>query len=144
MTLLSCWNQKPFGTNLFESEFNHLLAERTFTPPCDIEEKDTHFLLTLDLPGLHKEDIEVEVNEDTLTVSGFRKEEKKSEESSWLKSERFTGKFLRAFSLGESVDVKSIQASYEDGVLKLQIPRLKETKSEVIKIKVEEKLKDSH
>lgn len=144
MTLLSLWNQRPFGSNFFEPEVNHLLTQKTFTPACDIEANENNFLISVDLPGLKREDIEVEVNEDTLTVSGYRKEEKRSEESGWIKSERFTGKFLRAFSLGEAVDAKGIQASYEEGVLKLQIPRVKEPKAEVIKIKVGEKLKETH
>lgn len=144
MTLLSLWNQRPFGSSAFESDLNKFVTQRTFTPACDIEENENHFLIAVDIPGLKKEDIEVEVNDDTLTVSGTRKEEKRSEESGWIKSERFTGKFLRAFSLGEAVDAKGIQASYEDGVLKLQIPRVKEPKAEVIKIKVGEKLKETH
>ena len=143
MTMLSLWNYNPLTNGFFESGFQDGSIERDFVPPCDIEEKDGHFLLSMDVPGLKKEDIHIEVEKEILTISGLRKEEK-STTKGVLKSERFSGKFYRAFSLGESVDVKRIEASYEDGVLRLLIPREKEVKPEVIKIKVGEKYSDTH
>ena len=144
MTMLSLWNYKPLTKGFFDLGLDDWALEKSFVPPCDIEEKENHFLISMDVPGLKKEDIQVEVDKDTLRVWGERKEDKKTEKNGFLKTERFFGKFYRAFSLGEAVDAGRIEASYEDGVLRLLIPREKEVKPEVIKIKVGEKLPDTH
>jgi len=143
MTMLNLWNYKPLTQSFFDDSHD-TSWERSFVPPCDIEEKESAFLISLDVPGLKKEDIQIELENDILKVSGERKEERKTTEKGFLKSERFTGKFYRAFSLGETVNAKSIEASYEEGVLRLLVPKEKEVKPEVIKIKVGEKLPDTH
>ena len=79
-----------------------------------------------------------------MIVSGERKQEKKNNETGFSRTERFSGKFYRAFSLGENVNASGIEAFYEEGVLRLRLPREKEVKPEVIKIKVGEKLKETH
>lgn len=146
MTTLSLWNDKPFLRHFFGQDWEPALTEATFVPPCDIEEKEGFYLLTLDLPGIKKEDIDIQVHEDTLTISGERKSDSQKKESNWTRSERFTGKFQRAFTLGNAVNSKLIEACYEDGVLKVRIPKEKEEKPEVVKIKVGERLglSDTH
>ena len=122
------------------------MTETAFIPPCDIEEREGFYLLTLDLPGLKKEEIDVQVHENNLTISGERKAEIQEKENNWNRVERFSGKFQRVFSLGERVNRNLIEASYENGVLKLRIPKEKEVKPEALKIKVGEKLhlSDTH
>lgn len=146
MTTLSLWNESPLFKNFFSRESEPWLGEVAYVPPCDIEEKENCFLISMDIPGMKKEDFDIQVNDEVLTISGTRKQERKAEEKGFSRSERFTGKFERAFSLGEKVYVKKIEASYEEGVLKVLIPREKEVKPEVIKIKVGEKLQrtDTH
>ena len=144
MTTLSLWNEKPFLKTFFGPELDSWMGERSFVPPCDIEEKENCFLLSMDIPGLKKEDIHIEVDNDTLIISGERKKEQKTLEALYTRAERFSGKFYRSFSLGETIDANHIEASYEEGVLKLRLPREKELKPEVIKIKVGEKLKETH
>lgn len=144
MTTLSLWNEKPFFRKFFGPELDSWTTEYSFVPPCDIEEREDCFLLSMDIPGLRKEDIQIETDQDTLTISGERKQEKNKTENGVLRMERFSGKFHRAFSLGETIDARSIEASYENGVLKLRLPREKEVKPEVIKIKVGEKLTETH
>lgn len=99
-------------------------AERTYTPACDVSEKDDGFMLCMDLPGFKKEDIKIEMNENVLTISGERKREVKADvEPKGHRIERYYGSFARSFSLPTNVDVEKIEAHYEDGVLNLHIPK---------------------
>ena len=93
---------------------------------------------------MKKEELHIEVDNDILTISGERKQETATKQDGFRRTERFVGKFQRAFSLGETIDSKRIEASYEDGVLKLKLPREKVVKPEIIKIKVGEKISDTH
>lgn len=144
MTTVSLLNETPFLKCFFSSGLDAWNDESPFVPPCDIEEKENFFLVSMDIPGLNKEDIEIEVDNDVLTISGERKKEMSEPVKGLWRTERFSGKFQRSFSLGETIDTKSIEASYETGVLKVKLPREKVVKPEVIKIKVAEKLNDSH
>lgn len=135
MTTLSLWNENPLLKGFFGANY---------VPPCDIEEKENYFLVSMDVPGLKKEDFQIEVDDDILTVSGERRQERNQTGQGYSRSERFSGKFYRAFSLGETFDPTRIEASYEEGVLRLKLPREKEVKPEVIKIKVGEKLNETH
>lgn len=146
MTTLSLWNDRPFLRHFFNNVWEQEITETAFLPPCDIEERENFYLLTLDLPGVKKEEIDIQVNEDTLTISGDRKAESDKKEKGWARTERFVGKFQRVFTLGESVNSKQIEASYEDGVLRLRIPKEEKVKPEVVKIKVGGKLEccDTH
>ncbi|NBT58912.1 Hsp20/alpha crystallin family protein [bacterium] len=144
MTTLSLWNDKPFLKSFFGSDLDTWDREAAFLPPCDIEEKDNFFLVSMDIPGMKKEELHIEVDNDILTISGERKQETATKQDGFRRTERFVGKFQRAFSLGETIDSKRIEASYEDGVLKLKLPREKVVKPEIIKIKVGEKISDTH
>lgn len=146
MTTLSLWNDSPLFKNMLGKEWDSWVSETAFVPPCDVQELEHHFLISMDIPGLKKEEFNIEVNEDVLTISGERKTEKKKSERGYFRSERFAGKFRRDFALGEQVNVQKIEAGYEEGVLKVQIPREKPVKPEVIKIKVGERLptEDTH
>ncbi|NBX92969.1 MAG: Hsp20/alpha crystallin family protein [Proteobacteria bacterium] len=132
MTNLNLWNYRY--TTHFTPEEPH------FLPACDVQEYDVNFLISMDVPGVKREDIQIEVKDETLLVSGERKNELPTEDKYSRTLERFQGKFHRAFKLGEWVDAKAIEASYEDGVLKICVPRKKEVEPETVKIKVGEKL----
>jgi len=146
MTMLSLWNDRPFFKHVLNQEVESVFSQNLFLPPCDIEEKKDCFLITLDLPGVKTEEIEIEAQEDTLTISGERKTEQLKSNQERIRSERFSGKFQRVFALGEPINPKLIEASYEAGVLRVRIPREKEVKPESVKIKVGEKLNfsDAH
>lgn len=140
MNTLSLWNTEPLLKTFLERGSEGWLDQQSFLPPCDIEEHDDFFLLSLDLPGLKKDAIDISVDEDLLTISGERVREKAESKASFQKAERFQGKFKRVFTLAEKVEVNKIEASYADGVLQLKIPREKVIKPEKVKIKVGEKI----
>ena len=89
-----------------------------FNPACDIEEKADHFLLSMDIPGIPKEDVKIEVVENTLTISGERKNQR----------------FERSFTLPQKVDISKIEARYENGVLELAVPKAEDAKPLTIQI----------
>jgi len=106
------------------------------TPACDVEETPTHFLISLDMPGISKENIQVEVKDDQLFVTG----EKKSESSGsrqW--TERSYGKYHRAFTLGQAVQKDSIEAVYRDGVLRIALAKAEEIKPRPIAVQSDDK-----
>ena len=104
---------------------------------CDISEKDGEYLLEADLPGFNKEDINVEVNGEMLTISATHNEEKseKDDDGNYIRRERRFGSFSRSFST-EGIDVENIKADYQNGVLKLDMPKAREMKPEVKKIAI--------
>ncbi len=99
-------------------------TEAAFSPACEISETETHYQMSVDLPGIKKEDVKIELNDNTLTISGERKSEKKAGDERNVKYvEKYYGTFTRSFTLPTTVDTEKIEARYEDGVLSLEIPK---------------------
>ena len=117
------------NTNQAAQEVKH------FTPAVNekVDEKGYH--LEIDLPGVKKEDIDISVNDGILSVSGDRKLEKKEEKENYTKIESFFGRFERAFKLPNDADFDNIEAKYENGVLKVFIPRKAKPEGKKIEIK---------
>ncbi|MFP4164521.1 MAG: Hsp20/alpha crystallin family protein [Chitinispirillaceae bacterium] len=90
-------------------------------PRVDITEDKERYLIRADLPGIKKEDINVSIEGDTLSISGEKKEESKKEEGAYSHLERSYGTFQRSFTLPENVDKEKIDARYRDGVLELSL-----------------------
>ncbi len=107
---------------------------QAYSPACDVSETEDHYVLNFDLPGVRKEDLQIEVKENSLLVSGERRRETKLEEDGVLRHERGFGKFQRVFKLPVTVDTEHIEAQYEDGVLSVAIPKAPEAKSRTIQI----------
>jgi HSP20 family protein len=105
-------------------------------PPVDIYEDKDEVVLKAELPGMKKEEIDVRVENNILTLHGQRKREKEEKEDGYFRSERAYGTFSRSFTLPTTVDVKKISASYKDGILAVQLPKLEETKPKQIDVKV--------
>lgn len=105
-----------------------------FSPKCDIEETETHYVLSFDLPGLKKEDINIELCGDQLCVSGERSEENEDRKKNRTRSERFYGSFTRSFMLPAGVSAESIETDYNDGVLHVAIPKVEVSTARSIKI----------
>ena len=103
-------------------------GQRTWLPAVDIYENDDAFVATADLPGLKKDDIDVALEDNVLTVSGERKFEAREGEGSFRRVERSYGTFRRSFALPRGVDSTKVEAKFKDGVLTLTLP-----KSEVAK-----------
>ena len=135
MTLLKVNNNavKPFG-QLFDEFFNDLPAYgRQWTsgfefPPVNIHETKESYHLELNAPGRNKEDFNLNVENGLLTISFEKKEESKSEEYKTVRREFSYKSFSRSFNLDQKVDAAKIQAKYENGLLKILLPKKEEAK----------------
>lgn len=127
------------------SSMNHLFSDfgrlqknkessSKFLPACDVQETKAHFVMSFDLPGLKKDEISIDLDGNTLKVSGERKFEAQSETNLGQRFERSFGRFERAFSLPSEVDSEKLEAQYENGVLTLVLPKIEEAKARKIKI----------
>ncbi len=106
-----------------------------FTPAVNEKADEKGYHLEVDLPGVKKEDIEISVNEGILAISGERKLEKKEEKDNYTRIESFFGRFERAFKLPPDADLENIDAKYENGVLKIFIPRKAKPEGKKIEVK---------
>lgn len=111
------------------------LEEDRFAPACDIDETESHFLVSFDLPGISKDEVKIEVTDNQLTVSGERKKEHREELGTRLSVERSYGAFQRVFSLPTAVDAEAIEADYTHGVLRIAVPKAEASKAKLIPVK---------
>jgi len=107
----------------------------SFTPAVNEKVNEKGYYLEIDLPGVKKEDIDISVNEGILTVTGERKLEKKEEKENYTRIESFFGRFERAFKLPADADLDNVEAKYENGVLKIFIPRKHKPEGKKIEVK---------
>jgi len=105
-------------------------------PAVDVLESKDSFLIRAELPGMKREDIKVEVKDGTLVLSGERKSEKPAEGVEYRHVERVAAKFWRSFSLPETAKQDGIEATYKDGILEVQVPKMEEAKPRQIEISV--------
>lgn len=110
---------------------------RPWTPAVDIEETDKEVVLKADLPDVDEKDLEVNVENEMLTLKAERKFEKESKNDHYRHIERSYGAFRRSFALPESVNAEKIKASYDKGVLTVSMPKLPEKEKKVRRIKVQ-------
>ena len=146
MTLVKVNNTgaRPFGHLFNELLMNCLLLERSFGSglfafsATNIHETPEAFHLELNVPGRYKEDFKMNVENNLLTISFEKKEETKSEELQDHSSGNFTYKiFKRSFNLDEQIDADKIQAKYENGLLKLFLPKKAEVKKQYKQINID-------
>jgi HSP20 family protein len=109
----------------------------SWVPAINILERQDAMVITADLPGLKAEDVEVTVEEGTLSIRGERKLEEASEGETYHRVERLYGVFERSFTLSNSVDVDKIEARFTNGEMVLTLPKREESKPRSVKIKVE-------
>jgi HSP20 family protein len=103
-----------------------------YSPACEVDEKPDHYLISVDVPGLSKDDVKVEVVGNQLVISGERKHEKT--ERGGRRSERYYGRFERSFALPTSIDADKIEARYDNGVLELAVPKAEGSKAKTVEI----------
>jgi HSP20 family protein len=119
-------------TSTMETSFE---PETGFMPAVDVEDAESHYLVSFDLPGLKKDDLCIDVEGDQLVVSGERKQESEKKEGRQLVNrERYYGAFERTFTLPATVEADKIEASYDDGVLRIAIPKGKSAQTKSIEI----------
>jgi HSP20 family protein len=115
---------------------NAPLTTASFVPAVDVYEDEKKVLLKLEVPGIEEKDLDVRVENHTLTVKGERKFESEEKEENFHRIERRYGSFFRAFTLPTSVDTENVQAHYQNGVLKLELAKKPEAQPKQIKVKV--------
>jgi HSP20 family protein len=148
------WRGRESGLDLFEDldefqkEMNRLFnvtlhhpgkkgnGGALWAPAVDIIDEKDHLRVRVDLPGMKKEEIEVSVNNDTLTITGEKKEEKEIKERDYVRSERYYGAFHRSFTLPAGVDPQKVNAGYKDGVLEITLPKREDAKPKQIKVDI--------
>ena len=108
----------------------------SFVPAVDIYEDTKKIVLKLEVPGIEEKDLDIRVENHTLTVKGERKFEAEEKEQNFHRIERRYGNFFRAFTLPTTVDTESVQASYNAGVLKLELAKKPEAQPKQVKINV--------
>ena len=136
MTLLM--RPEPF-TQEFDRLFSSLFDSsgrqvQRWVPAMDLVETDDHFLLRADLPGVSEDDIEIEFEDGTLTVSGERKAEHESKAEGFHRVERAFGSFSRSLTLPDGVDPEAVTATFDRGVLEVRIPKPEARKPRRIEI----------
>lgn len=132
-----------FGENLFEDFFNDdfmrpARTNRRYATPTttvmktDIRETENGFLLDIDLPGYKKEDVQAELKDGYMTINAQKKTEtdEKDENGKYIRRERFVGSCSRSFFVGNEITEEDIKAKFEDGILKITVPK-KEAKVEI-------------
>ncbi|MGO9437330.1 MAG: Hsp20/alpha crystallin family protein [Terracidiphilus sp.] len=115
------------------------LTTASFVPAVDVYEDPQRVVLKLEVPGIEEKDLDVRVENNTLTVKGERKFEKEEKEENFHRIERRYGSFYRAFTLPSTVDTENVQASYNAGVLKLELKKKAEAQPKQIKVNVGDK-----
>ena len=109
---------------------------RRWIPAMDLAETEDHFILKADLPGLAEEDVNIEVEDNVLTVSGERQAEHEDKREGYVRLERSYGSFRRSLTLPEGVDPEGVTASFDKGVLEVRIPKPEERKPRKVAIQV--------
>ena len=112
------------------------LTTTAFAPPVDVYEDEHNVTLKIEVPGIDEKDIDVRIENNTLTVHGERKFEKDEKEENYRRVERQYGSFTRTFTLPNTVDQESVQADYDKGVLKIKLAKKAEAKPKQIKVNV--------
>src|SRR6202158_5612034 len=112
------------------------LTTTAFAPPVDVYEDEHNITLKIEVPGIDEKDIDVRIENNTLTVHGERKFEKEEKEENFRRVERQYGSFTRSFTLPNTVDAEHVQAHYDKGILKVQLAKKAEAKPKQIKINV--------
>src|SRR5256885_10431691 len=151
MTVLARWEPFPeFSTRqdrmnrmnrLFRESYSpegpeKALTTTSFAPPVDIYEDEHTIALKLEVPGIDEKDIDVRIENNTLTVQGERKIEKEEKEENFRRVERHYGSFTRSFTLPPSVDPAQVSAHYDKGVLNMNLAKKAEAKPKQIKVNV--------
>jgi len=147
MTVLTRWD--PFRelqtlqsrmSRLFEDQYGSrdeaLMNSGAFVPPVDIYEDQHGIQLKLEVPGIDEKDLNINVENNVLTVSGERKFEREQKEENFHRIERRYGSFTRSFTLPNTVDTEKITADYNSGVLSIRLVKREEAKPKQIKVNI--------
>lgn len=118
--------------------FRHVPGEATWFPEIDVFEKNNRLFAKVDLPGLKKEDVKVEVTDGVLAISGERKSEVEEKKEQFYRSERVYGSFYRTVPLPDGVTFEDVKATFADGVLEVSVPLPAKIEAKTRKIEIQE------
>jgi HSP20 family protein len=148
MTLITRWGRpvQEFHTlqdrinRVFQQSFNdgrdESLTTAGFVPSVDVYEDEHNTTLKIEVPGIDEKDIDVRIENSTLTVHGERKFDKEEKEENYRRIERQYGSFTRTFTLPTTLDLENVSATYDQGVLKIKLAKKAEAKPKQIKVTV--------
>ena len=147
MTVLTRWDPfREFSTlqdrmnRLFQQSYGdggeEALTSSTFAPAVDVYEDEHNITLKIEVPGIEEKDIDVRIENNTLTVHGERKFEKEEKEENYRRVERQYGSFTRSFNLPSTVNPENMSANYDKGMLKIGLAKKAEAKPKQIKVNV--------
>ncbi len=130
-------NWEPY--NLLR-EFDNVLSNRVqdgiWSPKVNIVENEKGYTISAELPGVSKDDIDIDLKDNTLSIKGEKKVETKDEKENYIRVESSYGKFERSFNVSDDIDRNSVNASFKDGVLTLVLNKKEESKPKQIKVEV--------
>ncbi len=130
----------PLGLRVFEDAITRMLSEprasRPWSPAVDISETEDALVVQADLPGIDLKDIDIRLENETLTVSGQRKFEKEEKVKGYHRIERSYGTFVRSFSVPSTVETDKVAAAYREGVLTVTLPKKEAAKPRQVKVEV--------
>ena len=123
---LACWRRdmgRLFGNGLRAVNEDFASGESNWTPAIDIREIDGGYVLRADLPGVQRDDVEITMDKNVLTIRGRREVAESADDGKVLRSERISGSYCRRLTLPATIDKDGISAKYEDGVLEVTLPK---------------------
>jgi HSP20 family protein len=130
----------PTGLRLFQDTVNRLLSDqataRSWAPAVDILETENELVLKADVPGVEQKDIDIQLENGTLTLKGERKFEREEKNKGFHRMERSHGSFVRYFTVPDTVDAEHVRAEYANGVLSVTLPKKEIAKPKAIKVQV--------
>jgi len=130
------WTRPWFGLG-WPRRFRALEDVGTRTPAIEIYEEKDDVVVKAELPGMTREDLELNISDNLLTIKGEKKKEEEVKEKGYYYSERSYGGFTRTVEIPKDVQTDKVRASFKDGVLEIRIPKTEEAKRKEVKIKVE-------
>lgn len=133
-------NTDIFGkrfSDIMDEFFNDAVATRreTFAPSIDISETENQYVIDVEIPGMDKKDIDLNVEKNTLTISGEREFRHEEDGKKFHRVESHYGKFSRSFSLPDNADLENINATYNNGILNITVDKSEQATKKQIKIK---------
>ena len=135
-----------FGLRGLQDEMNRMFSDffeessekgvATITPAIDLIDGKDKVTVNVEVPGMNRDDVDISLKEDLLTIRGEKKEEKEEKEENRYYVERTYGSFLRTVTLPSRVKADEVKATYKDGVLKIELPKAEEDKVREVKVEV--------
>lgn len=105
-----------------------------WAPSTDMSEDENEYVIKMDIPGMTKDDIEVNFEDNRIIIRGERSEEEEEEKKDYIRKERYDGSFYRSFTIPKTVEEDQIKAKFEEGVLKINLPKAEVSKPKEVKV----------